>query len=85
MASKELLEIVRCLTTGSRLTVLHDTICQQLNQAIASGELENSLGQTLHRQLDSGLVNEDRSLVYPIYDGIPQLMRDEAIPLAQLD
>ena len=40
--------------------------------------------QTFDQLLDGGLLRGDKTFLYPIHDGIPVLLADEAIPLAQL-
>ena len=51
----------------------------RLNEAIAAGELRNQGGQPVDNPLDGGLIREDSTLLYPIVDGIPVLLVDEAI------
>jgi uncharacterized protein YbaR (Trm112 family) len=85
MISDEFIEMTRCLHTGRPLHRADKTLCERLNQAIGAGHVQNRSGETVARAIDAGLVNEDGSLLYPVYDDIPQLLSDEAIPLAQLE
>jgi uncharacterized protein YbaR (Trm112 family) len=82
--SDELLAILRC---PENRTVLHradETQVAQLNRKIAAGELKNRGGQAVEGALDGGLIRLDGAMLYPIVDGIPKLLVDEAIPLGQL-
>jgi uncharacterized protein YbaR (Trm112 family) len=46
--------------------------------------LKNKGGEPVEAPLAGGLVREDNTLLYPIVDGIPVLLIDEAIPLEQI-
>ena len=76
-----LLSLVQCPVTRRRLRVAGDDLICQINDLIQNQGAFNHIGQLVERKLDAGLVNEDDSLLYPIYDGVPWLMQDEAIPL----
>lgn len=84
MIHPDLLEILRCPDDRSRLHEADAALVTRLNQAIAEKRLKNRAGRTLESPLDGGLVREDGRYVYPIVDGIPVLLVDEAIPLDQL-
>ena len=85
MVSDELLKIMRCLETGSPLRRADADLCQQINEAIDAGRIRNRSGRSVDRRVDEGLVNEERTLLYPVYNEVPQLLRDEAIELGQLE
>ena len=78
---KELLEILVCPENHTRLTEAPAELVQRLNAEIAAGTLRNRGGQVVEDKLDGGLVREDGTLLYPIQDGIPVMLVDEAIPL----
>jgi uncharacterized protein YbaR (Trm112 family) len=56
----------------------------QLNRAIAAGVIKNRTGRIVEGGFEGGLVRADGTVLYPILDGIPLLLADEGIPLAQL-
>ncbi len=85
MVSDELLKIMRCLETGSPLQRADSGLCQQMNEAIGAGRIRNRLGHSVEEHVDEGLVNQERTLLYPVYNEVPQLLRDEAIDLGQLE
>jgi uncharacterized protein YbaR (Trm112 family) len=82
--SPELLAILVCPETRTPLTLADAGLIAELNRAIAANRVRNRGGDALEKRLDGGLVREDRSQLYPIIDGIPILLIDEAIPLNQL-
>ena len=85
MIDKDLLDILVCPENRTRLELADDALVEKLNQAIADGKVKNRAGEPVAEPVEGGLVREDRSLVYPIRDGIPVLLVDDAIPLEGLD
>jgi uncharacterized protein YbaR (Trm112 family) len=85
LVSEALLEILLCPETRSRLTLADDRMMERLNAAIAARQLVNRGGDKLEKPLDGGLLRGDRTVLYPIVDGIPIMLLDESIPLAQLE
>jgi uncharacterized protein YbaR (Trm112 family) len=85
MLQPELLAILRCPDNHSRLSQASDVTVERLNAAIREGRITNRAGKQPEGQLDGGLVREDGAYLYPIIDGIPVLLRDDAIPLSQVN
>jgi uncharacterized protein len=85
MIRTELLKMLVCPENQSALSVASDELIASLNQAIAAGRLRNRVGQPLEQPLGGGLLRADRAFLYPVVDGIPMMLVDEAIPLDQLD
>lgn len=81
----ELLNILVCPEQRTPLLLADDDLLSTLNREVSTGRLKNRGGDRVEQPLDGGLVREDREVVYPIIDGIPIMLIDEAIPLAQLD
>ena len=85
MIQRELLEILVCPETRTRLAAADAALVDRINAAIAAGRLVNRAGQTVERPIQAGLVREDGRLLYPVIDDIPSLLVDRAIPLDQLN
>ncbi|HWA99057.1 MAG TPA: hypothetical protein VG713_11220 [Pirellulales bacterium] len=62
-----------------------DAIVAELNRAIDAGVLRNRGGSKVEKRVEAALVRADRAIAYPVVDGIPIMLVDEGIPLAQLD
>ena len=84
MISQELIDILLCPDDQSALHVADQALIGRINQAIASRQLRNKAGQAVEKPIDGGLLREDGKRLYPIVDGIPVMLADEAILLDQL-
>ena len=79
--SKELLDILVCPDHRTPLSVADDELLTALNRAVAQQWLKNRGGELVDKALDGALVRDDRKVVYPIIDGIPIMLIDEATPI----
>ena len=77
----EVLSLLRCPISESPLSVADATLVTELNQRIAAGTLTNRLGQAIEQPFESGLVNEDGSLLFAVRGEIMVLVADQAIEL----
>jgi uncharacterized protein YbaR (Trm112 family) len=80
----QLLEIIRCPQDNTMLQEAGHDLVAQLNAAISQGRLSNHAGESLSSPIVAGLVRVTGDILYPVVDGIPLLLRDEAIELDQL-
>jgi uncharacterized protein YbaR (Trm112 family) len=85
MLRNELYDILRCPENQATLLPADVALVAELNARIRAGRLRNKAGRDVHERIDGGLVRADGDLLYPIVEQIPVLLRDEAIPLDQLD
>jgi uncharacterized protein YbaR (Trm112 family) len=81
---KKLPAILVCPTDHTPLSKADGQIVTRINRAIAAGRVTNRAGQPVERPIDGGLLRSDKTFLYPILDGIPVLLADEAIPLTQI-
>ena len=82
--SKTLLAALRCPESKQTLTLADEVTLERLNQAIANGSVKNLSGAELSEPIEAGLVREDRKRLYPIADGFPIMLIDEAIEIDEL-
>lgn len=80
-----LLELLCCPVTRRPLQAIGATRLKALNAAIAAGGVVKVTGQPVAAPLADALVRDDGQVVYPVEDGIPVLLADEAIGTTQLD
>jgi uncharacterized protein YbaR (Trm112 family) len=83
--SDRTLAILRCPNDGSKLTRANTAQVTELNAAIAAHRLRDRSGKPVERSISGGLVRASGDLLYPIVDGIPVMLYDEAISLEQLN
>jgi uncharacterized protein YbaR (Trm112 family) len=81
MIRPELVEMLVCPENHAPLLVASSELVARINRAVASGRLTNKAGRKVEQPLDGALVRSDQALLYPIMDGIPMLLVDEAIVL----
>ena len=84
MIDRGLLKSLVCPKDHTPLTMADVRLTAKLNRAIADKRVVNSAGQPVTQPVDGGLVRGDKKLLYPIVDGIPVMLTDQAIPLDQI-
>jgi uncharacterized protein YbaR (Trm112 family) len=84
MLRGEALATLCCPEDRSTLSRASPSLIAEINTVIRRGQLRNRAGQVIEHVLDGGLTRVKGDVIYPIIEGIPVLVRDEAIPLAQL-
>jgi uncharacterized protein YbaR (Trm112 family) len=85
MIQKEFLELLRCPINHCSLANADARLIARLNSRIAAGQIRNRLGEVVIEQVESGLVGQSMTVIYPVRNGIPCLLADEAISLDQLE
>jgi len=85
MLDPELLEILVCPETKTPVRLADQVLLDRVNAAADEGRLLTRGGNRVDGRLDAALVREDGRVLYPIRDGIPVMLIDEAIPLDSMD
>ena len=81
MFDTNLLSILCCPESRGALKLADDACLSAVNGAIAAGSLKNVAGEIIFEKMDEALVSEDGKRLYPIREGIPVLLSDEAVSL----
>ena len=77
------LSMLRCPRTGGELRLADGRELAALNQSMLDGKLKNAAGREMERSMEGALVSACGRWLYPIHEGIPVLLVEEALQLGQ--
>ncbi len=81
MLAPKLLEILACPKTKQGLRLASDNELERLNAAVKASTLKTTAGATVSESLQAALVREDGRIAFPIRDGIPILLFEDALQI----
>jgi uncharacterized protein YbaR (Trm112 family) len=84
MLDAELLALLVCPETHQDVTLATDDEIALLNDAIREGRLLTAGGKSVNQPVEGALIRTDRSIAYPIRDGIPVMLVPEGLAIPQL-
>ena len=84
MINAQFLATTKCLHTGQSLHLAPDELVERINRSIREQLLRNQLGDAVMETVEQALVNDSKSLAYPLRGGILIMLKDEAIDLGPL-
>ncbi|MCY3987722.1 MAG: hypothetical protein OXF94_03880 [Gammaproteobacteria bacterium] len=76
------LSLLRCPRTGGELRLAGAGELAGYNDGVGEGRLSNAAGQKLTQAMEGALVSECGRWLYPVHEGIPVLLVEEAVALA---
>jgi uncharacterized protein YbaR (Trm112 family) len=82
---RKLLDLLVCPATRQPLALLDTAGLEQINRAIAGGQVKRNDDSPQSEPLREALITRDRKTVYRVDDGIPVLLIEEGIAFAQAD
>lgn len=82
---RRLLEILCCPATRQPLAMLSGAQLDALNRAVDAGQLVCVDGSTIQQRFSTGLITRDGRTVYRVEDGIPVMLVDQGVDLAQIE
>ena len=78
---ESLVAILRCPENHQPLVLADPDTLLELNKKIALNQVSNRGGAIVETEIEAGLIREDRQRLYPVREGFPIMLVDEAIDL----
>lgn len=77
----DILPMLRCPAGGGGLTWADANLVAGVNEKIAQGEARDQVDSRVETPIEGGLVTRNGDRLYPVRDGIPTLIIEDAIRL----
>lgn len=84
MLDPELLALLVCPETHQDLLLANPGEIRLLNEAIRAGHVRTAGGNPVNQSVEGALIRSDRSIAYPIRDGIPVMLVAEGLLIPEL-
>jgi uncharacterized protein len=81
MLDPELLALLVCPETHQDVTLATSDEISLLNDAIRTGLVHTATGKPVDQPVEGALIRIDRSIAYPIRDGIPVMLVAEGLAI----
>lgn len=78
------LSLLRCPRTGGRLALAGPEALTELNDSARKGKLVSVSGQEVQEPLEAALISVCGHWLYPVREGVPMLLVDQALSAADL-
>jgi uncharacterized protein YbaR (Trm112 family) len=85
MLDPELLALLVCPQTHQDVTLATPEEIARLNEAIRLGHVTTTGHKEVIQPLEAALIRIDRAIAYPIKEGIPVMLVDEGLMIAEVD
>jgi len=81
----ELLALLVCPETHQDVALATAGEIAQLNEAILLGKVRTAKGNPVDQPVEGALIRADRTIAYPIRDGIPVMLVAEGLAIPQVN
>jgi uncharacterized protein YbaR (Trm112 family) len=81
MLNAELLALLVCPETHQDVALATPLEIARINEAIRKGTIRTAAGASVDQPVEGALIRADRSIAYPIRDGIPVMLVSEGLAL----
>ena len=85
MIAPELLALLVCPETHQDVALATAGEIAQLNEAILLGKVRTAKGNPVDQPVEGALIRADRTIAYPIRDGIPVILVAEGLAIPQVN
>jgi len=81
MVDPELVAMLVCPATHQDVAIATPEEIARVNEAIRLGEVKTVKGDAVSEPIEGALIRQDRTIAYPIRDGIPVMLSAEGLQL----